>query len=190
MNYKEPPAGYMNTANIAKVLNITTRRVQQLTKEGIIKKEKTVAGDYYNLGTTLGMYLQNLRETIAEREKKTSKEETIEEKKLTAETRAKRAMAGKIELSLDDVKKGSHNSDYVKAATTDLILVIAEKLGKIQKELTQSLIEVKEATAASVVIEKIVYKVLDELGDYQYSEKEANERRKKHAHNIEQYIKE
>ena len=78
MSKREPPAGYMNTAGIAKVLNITTRRVQQLTKEGIITKEQTPAGGYYNLGVTLGMYLQNLREAITERETKTKQNEKIE----------------------------------------------------------------------------------------------------------------
>ncbi len=190
MSKREPPAGYMNTAGIAKVLNITTRRVQQLTKEGIITKEQTPAGGYYNLGVTLKMYLQNLREAITERETKTKQNEKIEDKKIDAETRAKRAKAGKAELALEDIKNGSHRSEDAKAITTDLILVIIEKMRKMQKELAKSLVDLTEAPAVSHEIDKKISAILEELSEYKYDAEKADKRRKEYDFEIEKYTKE
>ena len=61
---KEKPAetpGYWPTTKMAELFELTARRIQQLTQDGVLKTHDTPAGRRYNVGEATKDYIKYLR---------------------------------------------------------------------------------------------------------------------------------
>ena len=121
--------GFRNTKFIATFFGRTERRIQQLTKEGILPAAKRNAkeGNLYDLIPTIQRYIKYQNEIIDNRSKSTEEQERD---KLDAEIRLKQAKADVAQIELRILKAEVLRAEDVQtfvedlAATTKSLLMV------------------------------------------------------------------
>lgn len=165
---------YLSTKDIAELLGVDVRRVQQLTKEGTITGVK-VAGKYtYDLFSVSKEYIAHLSKKVSGKEK-TEKGIILEDEKLSEEIGIKKSKRKIIEMEVAELEGKLHNADDVKDMTTDLVLAIRSMLLAFPGRLSVDIIKCT-APEASEMIERAIHDVLDELSKYKYNPKEYRKR--------------
>lgn len=86
---------------IAKLFDVTPRRIQQLTKEGVIVATKEGNAYKYDLLPTIQRYIKYLSDKANGRDKK---DEKTDQEKARAEADLKRAKADMAEIQLKELK--------------------------------------------------------------------------------------
>lgn len=183
---KEEP-GYCKTADLTKMFDLTSQWINQLTRDGVLKKHRTAAGSRYNTVEATRSYCKSLREKAAGREKKetTADQET---QKLEAEIRMKNAKADIAEMEAKELSGQMHCSEDVEAMTTDLVYAIRGMLVALPGRLAVDVVQMKTAAEAADYIRKEIANVLLELQNYKYDPAKYAQRvreRKKWADRLE-----
>ena len=164
---------------IAKIFQVTVRRVQQLTQEGIIQTEEVTEGNRklrrYDLMPTIMQYIKYLGDKANGREQKASVADK-EEEKLQAEIDIKKAKAKIAQLELDELEGRMHSAEDVEAMTTDLCLAVRSALLSMPGQLSVDVAETESAAEASEIIKKTVNDILEELSRYEYDPNEYRRR--------------
>lgn len=165
--------------NIAKLFQVTVRRIQQLTQEGIlttieIKQGKRILRRY-DLVPTIQAYIKYLSDKAYGREQKESVSNK-EEEKLQAEIDIKKAKAKIAQLELDELEGRMHSADDVEAMTTDLCLAVRSALLSMPGQLAVDVAEVNDAAEISEIIKSTVNDILEELSRYEYNPDEYRRR--------------
>lgn len=164
---------------IANIFQVTVRRVQQLTQEGIIQTQEKVENGRkvrrYDLIPTIMQYIKYLNDKATGKEKKTSMAEK-EEQKLQAEIDMKMAKAKIAQLNLDELEGRLHAAEDVEAMTTDLVLNVRSALLSMPGQLAVDVAEVTDPAECSEIINKVVIDILDDLSRYQYDPNEYRRR--------------
>lgn len=150
---------------IAKLFNVTTRRVQQLTTEGVIDAKKEGKVYKYDLLPTIQKYIKYLSDKANGREKKDTQTESD---KSRAEADLKRAKADMAELQLKELQGKMHRSDDVEALTSDLVYTIRSMIIALPGRLAVDVAAVDTAAEASEIIRRECFAVLEELSNYKY----------------------
>lgn len=158
---------------IAKIFGVTTRRVEQLKAEGIIKGQGKPTK--YDLLPTIQTYIKYLSDKANGREKKETTA-NLEAEKLSAEKRIKEAKAEMVELELKELKGELHRASDVEAITTDHVLYIRSMLLAMPGKLAVDCADCKTAAEAAERIKQEVYFILENLADYQYDPDEYKKR--------------
>lgn len=170
---------YVRIEEIADIFGVTTRRVQQLTQDGVIETLiRTESGKKvkrYDKDETLRKYIKFLSDKANGREKKTSIVNK-EEAKLQAEVDIKQAKAKIIQLNLDELEGRLHAAEDVEAMTTDLVLNVRSALLSMPGQLAVDVAEVTDPAECSEIINKVVIDILDDLSRYQYDPNEYRRR--------------
>lgn len=151
---------------IAQLFGVTSRRVNQLAKDGIIAAVKDKGANRYDLLPTIQRYIKYLTEKANGREQK--KDSETESRKLDAEADLKRSKADMAALQLKELEGKMHRSEDVEAATTDLVYVIRGVLMALPGRLAVDVSKANTPEEASEVIRAEVYKALRELAAYKY----------------------
>lgn len=158
------------TEMIAKLFQVTVRRIQQLTQEGILETVEIKQGKRtlrrYDLIPTVQAYIKYLGDKAYGREQKGSTDK--EEEKLQAEIDMKKAKARIAELELDELEGRMHSADDVEAMTTDLCLAVRSALLSMPGQLAVDVAESTDAAEISEIIKAAVNDILDELSRYEY----------------------
>lgn len=164
---------------VAKIFQVTVRRVQQLTQEGIIQTEEIMEGNRklrrYDLMPTIMQYIKYLNDKANGREQKASVADK-EEEKLQAEIDIKKAKAKIAQLELDELEGRMHSAEDVEAMTTDLCLAVRSALLSMPGQLSVDVAEAESAAEASEIIKKTVNDILEELSRYEYDPNEYRRR--------------
>lgn len=164
---------------IAKVFQVTVRRVQQLTQEGIIQTVEVTEGNRklrrYDLMSTVMQYIKYLDDKAKGKEKKLSVSEK-EEAKLQAEVDLKKAKAAIAQLQLEELEGRMHSAEDVEAMTTDLCLAVRSTLLSMPGRLAVDVAEAQNAAEASEIIKKAVNEILEDLSRYEYDPDEYRRR--------------
>lgn len=164
---------------IAKVFQVTVRRVQQLTQEGIIQTVEIKKGNRklrrYDLIPTVMQYIKYLSDKANGREQKSSITDK-EEEKLQAEIDLKKAKATIAQLELDELEGRMHSAEDVEAMTTDLVLAVRSALLSMPGQLSVDVSEAQSAAEISELIKRAVNDILDELSRYEYKPEEYRRR--------------
>ena len=164
---------------IAKVFQVTVRRVQQLTQEGIIQTVETTEGNRklrrYALMPTVMQYIKYLSDKANGREKKSSTSDK-EEEKLQAEVDLKKAKASIAQLQLEELEGRMHSAEDVEAMTTDLCLAVRSSLLSMPGRLAVDVAEAQNTAEVSEIIKKAVNEILDDLTRYEYNPEEYRRR--------------
>ena len=96
-NKAEETPGYCKTEDLANLFGLTGQWINQLTRDGVIKRRDTPAGKRYNVVESVRAYTQYLRDKAANRADRGIPEDK-ELEKFDAEVRIKRAKAEIAEL--------------------------------------------------------------------------------------------
>ena len=164
-------AKLVDSKTIAALFGVTTRRVQQLTAEGIINAVKQGNANRYDLLVTIQKYIKYLSDKANGREA-TQKDTETEGRKLEAEADLKRSKADMAALQLAELEGKMHRSEDVEAVMTDLVYTIRSMLMALPGRLAVDVVSVTTAAEASEVIRAEVHKVLEELAGYKYDPEE------------------
>ena len=128
----------VDSKTIAALFELTPRRIQQLTKEGIITATKEGNANRYDLLPTIQKYIRYLTAKANGREP-SKKDAEIEGRRLEAE-----------------------------AVMTDLVYSIRSMLVALPGRLAVDVSSAATAAEASDIIRAEVYKILEELAGYKY----------------------
>lgn len=110
----------VDSKTIAALFDMTPRRVQQLTKEGVIAAVKEGNANRYDLLPTIQRYIRYLTAKANGREP-SKKDSEIEGRRLEAEADLKRSKADIAALQLSELEGTMHRSEDVEAVMTDLV---------------------------------------------------------------------
>lgn len=154
-----------NTQVIAKIFGVSTRRVEQLKTEGVIKGEGRPIK--YDFIPTVMAYIKYLSDKAYGREKKENLDEKLE-KKLDAEIKYKQAKADKSKLELDELKGTMHRAEDIEKLTNELVFAVRAMLLALPGRVAMDLAALNTAPEVSAYLAKHVAYLLDELATHEY----------------------
>lgn len=151
----------VNSTGLASILGITTRRVQQLTQDGILK---TVRRGTFALGDAVQRYITSKVEAAI------TDEECMEaeKKKLVSDAKLKEAKAVIMAAEAEEIKGTMHRAEDVELITNDMIFTIRSALNALPGRVAVDVAACETAAEASDVIRKEIHKIMRELAEYRY----------------------
>lgn len=158
----------VSSTELATVLGLTVRRVQQLGQDGTTP---TVRRGKYLLADSVQRYIRFIQDGPADEDAK-----AVERKKAEAEASLKAAKARVAELEAAELEGKMHRSEDVAAMTEDLIYTIRGALMALPGRLAVDVATASTAAEASDVIRREVHKVMRDLAGYRYDPKAYEER--------------
>lgn len=161
------------TQVIAKIFGVSTRRVEQLKTEGIIKGQGKPTK--YDLLPTIQAYIRYLSDKANGREKKEAMAD-LEEQKLKAEVDMKRSKAEVAALELAELQGKLHRAEDVEAITTDHVLFLRSMLMAMPGKLAVDLGGTHTPAEQAERVKGEVYFILDQLANYKYDPEEYKKR--------------
>lgn len=161
------------TQVIAKIFGVSTRRVEQLKSEGIIKGQGKPTK--YDLLPTIQAYIRYLSDKANGREKKQTDAQLLTAK-LEAEKRIKTAKADMVELELKELRGKMHRAEDVEAIMTDHVLYMRSMLMAMPGKLAVDMAGNHTAAEQADRIKQEVYYILENLADYKYDPEEYKRR--------------
>ena len=171
----EETPGYCKTEVLANLFGLTGQWINQLTRDGVIKRRETPAGKRYNVVESVRAYTQYLRDKAASRADKGIPEDK-ELEKFEAEVKIKQAKAKIAELEADEVQGIMHRSEDVADMTEDLIYTVRGSLMALPGRLAVDVTSAQTAAEAAGIIRAEVFKVMQELSQYRYDPQKYEER--------------
>lgn len=166
-------ANLQPTKVIAKIFGVSTRRVEQLKTEGIIKGQGKPTK--YDLLPTIQAYIHYLSDKANGREKRETLAD-LEEAKLRAEVDLKEAKASAAQMELKELQGKMHRAEDVEAITTDHVLFFRSMLMAMPGKLAVDVSNLRTAAEISERIKQECYFILESLADYKYDPEEYKKR--------------
>jgi phage terminase Nu1 subunit (DNA packaging protein) len=161
----ETAQNLQGTDVIAKIFDVSTRRVRQLTEEGIIHAVKQKGANKYDLLPTVQAYIRYLSSKANGRDAKSS---DASEAKERAEADLKTSKAAIEKLKLEELKGRMHRSEDVAAMTSDLVYAVRSMIIALPGRLAMDVADNSNAAECSEIIRKECYLILEELSKYEY----------------------
>lgn len=161
------------TSTIASLFGVSTRRVEQLKAEGVIKGQGRPTR--YDLLPTVKAYIEYLSDKAYGREKKETTAK-LEEQKLAAEVAIKEAKAKQAQMELKELQGALHRAEDVEAIFTDHGMYMRSMLLAMPGKLAVDLAGEHTAAEQAEVVKKEVYWILNSLADYRYDPDEYKKR--------------
>lgn len=153
------------TQVIAKIFGVSTRRIEQLKAEGVIKGQGRPTK--YDLLPTIQAYIKYLSDKAHGREQKESDTEN-ESRKIKADADLKATKAEIADLELQELKGEMHRSEDVEALTSDLVFTIRSMMLALPGRLAIDLATINKPTEISERIKQEIHAILLELSNYKY----------------------
>lgn len=157
------------TSVIAKIFGVSTRRIEQLKAEGIIKGEGRPTK--YDLLPTIQAYIKYLSDKANGREKKQT-DAQLGTAKLEAEARIKKAKAEMAELELKELKGELHRAADVEAITTNHVLAVRSMLMALPGKMAVDLAAAKTAAEAADIMDREIRQIELNLSEWKYEPEE------------------
>lgn len=153
----------VSTKELAIVLSLSTRRIQQLVQDGVFE---AVEKGKFNLAKSVSRYIELVTKEQSESDKQRAE----------AELSIKKAKAIVMVMEAKELQGKMHRSEDVAAMTEDLIYTIRSMLLALPGRLAVDVSASKEPAEAAEIIRKEVFNVMEELSKYQYDPKKYEER--------------
>ena len=157
----------VSTTELATVLGVSARRVQQMAQDGTVP---TCRKGFFRLADSVQRYIKFLSDGPMDEEDK-----KLEKARRVAETTMKASKATIAKLEADELKGTMHRAEDVAALTEDLVYTIRGALNALPGRLAVDVAAVSTPAEASEVIRKEVSKVMRELAGYHYDPKKYEE---------------
>lgn len=158
----------VNTKEMAMVIGVTTRRVQQMIQDGTLK---TVEKGKLLLMDNVQRYI-----TFVTGNQMTEEERKVEKARRAAETKLKVAKADIAMLEANELKGKMHRAEDVEALTQDMCDTIRNVLLGLPGQIAVDVALCDSAEECSTIIRDAVYNVLTELSNYEYDPAKYEER--------------
>lgn len=157
-----------STTEMAMVLGVTARRVQQMIQDGTLV---TVTKGRLILADNVQRYIRFVTGSqMSEEEKK------IEKGRKVAEAKLKMARADIAALEAAEMKGKMHRSEDVEALTQDYCTTVRNAMMSLPGRLATDMAMCDSAEECSVIIRDVVYSILEELSGYEYAPEKYEER--------------
>ncbi len=158
----------VSTTELAAVLGVTARRVQQLAQDGALP---TAHRGRFLLAESVQRFIRlSAAAPVDEEDLKLEKTRRISESQI----KASKAIIAKLEA--EELKGQMHRAEDVAAITEDLVYTMRGALMALPGRLAVDVAACKTATEASDVIRREVHKIMRELSGYHYDAKKYEER--------------
>lgn len=163
----------VSTTELAMVIGVTARRVQQLNQDGTFQ---TIRRGHFLLADNVQRYISFISGSqMSEAERK------MEQARKSAELKIKMAKADIAKLEADELKGNMHRSEDVAAIMEDMVMTIRSMLNALPGRLSAMCAKAETAEECSVIIREGIHSVMNELTKYTYDpakyEKLVRERR-------------
>lgn len=153
----------VNSTELAVVLSVSVRRVQQMVQDGTLT---TVERGKFNLSDAVGQYIRFLTSgQDSEEARKTERARTL------ADLQIKSSKATIEKLRAEEVRGNMHRAEDVKAMTEDLVYTIRSAIMALPGRLAVDVAAAGSPSEASEIIKSECYKVMRELSRYHYDPK-------------------
>lgn len=159
MQEKITPNTEVSISELAAILNITARRVRQLTEDGILERS---GRGRYKLCASVQKYVYQTHHEYSE------DEATVNRAKLEAETLLKASKAKIASMEAQELEGKMHRSEDVAAMTEDLIYEIRGALIALPGRLAVDVAACSSAAEAAEIVRREAYQIMGELAGYQY----------------------
>lgn len=151
----------VDTTELAVVLGVTARRVQQMAQDGTIS---TVRRGRFLLCDAVQRYIR-----FVSKEKDVSPQD---KEQRDAEVSIKKAKAIISVMEAKELQGKMHRSEDVAAMTEDLIYTIRGMLVALPGRLAMDVVTAGTAAEAAEIVRKEVFEVMKELANYRYDPEE------------------
>lgn len=158
----------VSTTELATVLGVSARRVQQMAQDGTIP---TCRKGCFRLADSVQRYVKFLSDGPMDEEDK-----KLEKTRRVAETTMKASKANIAKLEADELQGKMHRSEDVAAMTTDLIYAIRGAMMALPGRLAVDVASANSPAEAAEIIRREVNKAMRELSNYRYDPKKYEER--------------
>ena len=158
----------VSTTELATVLGVSARRVQQMAQDGTTP---TCRKGCFRLADSVQRYIKFLSDGPMDEE-----DRKLEKTRRVAETTMKASKATIAKLEAEELKGTMHRAEDVAAMTEDLVYTIRGALNALPGRLAVDVSAVSTPAEASEVIRKEVNKIMRELAGYRYDPKKYDER--------------
>lgn len=156
----------VSTTELASILGITARRVQQMAQDGTIVAVKR---GRFNLAESVQRYIA----FISSKDKDISQQDKARQ---DAEVSIKKAKAVIAVMEAQELQGKMHRSEDVESMTEDLIYAIRGMLVALPGRLAVDTAAAETPAEVSEIIRKEIYKIMSELSEYKYDPKKYEER--------------
>ncbi|WP_050697988.1 hypothetical protein [Anaeromassilibacillus senegalensis] len=156
----------VSTTELAMVLGVTARRVQQMAQDGTTPPAKRGC---FLLCDSVQRYISFL----SSREREASSQD---KEKQDAEVSIKKAKATIAVLEAKELQGKMHRNEDVAAMTEDLIYTIRGMLVALPGRLAVDTSATETPAEAAEIIRKEIFKVMEELSRYRYDPQKYEER--------------
>ncbi len=150
----------VSTTQLAMVLGITARRVQQLTQDGTFQTETR---GRFILADNVQRYI-----TFVTGNQMSEEEKKIEIQRRRSEAKLKTSKAIVAHMEAEELRGNMHRSEDVSAITEDMVKTIRAMLTALPGRLAVPVSKAESAEECSVIIRDGVYAVMEELAKYSY----------------------
>lgn len=158
----------IHTSNeLANLFGVSVRQIQRLTLDGIIEPIGNDRPYKYDLQTVCPQYCKYLENKAANGAQRKVIAD-LEEEKLRAESRIKKARAEMAELQANELAGKLHRAEDVEAITTDHVLYMRSMLMAMPGKLAVDLAAIQTAAEAAERVKQEVYYILTNLANYRY----------------------
>lgn len=106
---------------LAKLFDLSSRRIQQLRQDGVLKTTRTKAGMRYDSVLCVRDYIRHLRDCLEGKERKAASAE-LEKQRMEADVRYRRAKAEKEEILLALMRGEVHKAEHVRLLFNGMIM--------------------------------------------------------------------
>lgn len=162
----------MTNKEVAMLLGLTSRRVQQLVKDGTLTKDADSNKRYRNLKSSdvIVEYIEYIKTSNPDEYAK------LKIEKLKQEVKIKQSSAKMSEIKLNEYKGRMHNAEDVENFTNDLVFTIRSALMAMPSRLAIDVAKESDPNIVREMIEKEANAILYELSNYQYDKNRYLER--------------
>ena len=152
---------------VAKLFNLTVRRIQQLTQDGVLATELIDKKRKYDLLLTVQRYIAYLQEKVVKKGENKDDAQN-ESRKIKADADLRAAKAEIADMELKELRGEMHRSEDVEAMTTDLVFTIRSMMLALPGRLAIDLAKITKPAEISERIKQEIHAILLELSNYQY----------------------
>lgn len=161
MSEKITTSTEVSSSEMAAVLGITGRRARQLVEDGILI---TTDSGKLNLADSVKRYIAyKTNDTDSAADKK------VEQAKKKAEATLKASKAQIAQLEAQELRGKMHRAEDVEKLTDDLIYAVRGALMAMPGRLAVDVVGVVNANEASEIIRAEIYKILEDIANYEYN---------------------
>ncbi len=166
---------FVKTADICSIIGKSNQWVGQLTSQGVLNKSMTPHGSLYNLADNIRAYCEMLEDRAAP-DPGDAETEKLERDKRKADVSIKASKAIVAGLDAKERQLKMHRSEDVAAMTEDLIFAVRGALLALPGRLSIEIAGITDPAEASAVVQREVYKIMEDISTYRYDSRKYEER--------------